>query len=220
MVNNQASAAVFEVFQRKEQYSVTYVQKDHSVTMQRRVRGFLKAQNQLDGYFNNPGTNEGSEIRQDQQSQRGEVRYKKLMRQHCQFPTTKHIFGLTERQTEDDSSFQFRLDYFSRNQRSNCQHSLDHRKSKGIPEKHLLLLHWRRQWQATPVLLPGKSHGWRSLVGCSPWGRYKSDATERLHFHALEKEMATHSSVLAWRIPGKGEPGGLPSIGSHRVGHD
>ena len=40
------------------------------------------------------------------------------------------------------------------------------------------------------------------------------------HFHALEKEMATHSSVLAWRIPGMGEPGGLPSLGSHRVGHD
>ena len=44
--------------------------------------------------------------------------------------------------------------------------------------------------------------------------------TERLHFHALEKEMATHSSVLAWRIPGTGEPGGLPSMGSHRVAHD
>ena len=40
------------------------------------------------------------------------------------------------------------------------------------------------------------------------------------HFHALEKEMATHSSVLAWRTPGTGEPGGLPSLGSHRVGHD
>ena len=40
------------------------------------------------------------------------------------------------------------------------------------------------------------------------------------HFHALEKEMATNSSVLAWRIPGMGEPGGLPSMGSHRVGHD
>ena len=39
------------------------------------------------------------------------------------------------------------------------------------------------------------------------------------HFHALEKEMATHSSVLAWRIPGTGKPGGLPSMGSHRVGH-
>ena len=42
---------------------------------------------------------------------------------------------------------------------------------------------WRRQWQPTPVLLPGKPHGWRSLVGCSPWGREESDTTERLHFH-------------------------------------
>ena len=70
------------------------------------------------------------------------------------------------------------------------------------------------------VLLPRKSHGQRSLVGCSPWGHYESDTTERLHFHTLKKEMATHSSVLAWRIPGMGEPGGLPSMGSHRVGHD
>ena len=41
----------------------------------------------------------------------------------------------------------------------------------------------RRQWQPTPVLLPGKSHGWRSLVGCSPWGLEESDTTEQLHFH-------------------------------------
>ena len=47
-----------------------------------------------------------------------------------------------------------------------------------------------------------------------------SDFIFTFHFHALEKEMATHSSVLAWRIPGTGEPGGLPSMGSHRVGHD
>ena len=47
-----------------------------------------------------------------------------------------------------------------------------------------------------------------------------SDLTFTFHFHALEKEMATHSSVLAWRIPGMEEPGGLPSMGSHRVGHD
>ena len=47
-----------------------------------------------------------------------------------------------------------------------------------------------------------------------------SDLTFTFHFHALEKEMATHSSVLAWRIPGTGEPGGLQSLGSHRVGHD
>ena len=69
-----------------------------------------------------------------------------------------------------------------------------------------------------------KSHGRRSLVGCSPWGRYSrtrlSDFTFTFHFHALEKEMATHSSVLAWRIPGTGKPGGLPSMGSHRVEHD
>ena len=78
----------------------------------------------------------------------------------------------------------------------------------------------RRQWNPTPALLPGNSHGQRSLVGCSPWGLKESDRTERLHFHALEKEMATHSSVLAWRIPGMGESGRLSSTGSHRVGHD
>ena len=73
----------------------------------------------------------------------------------------------------------------------------------------------RRQWHPTPVLLPGKSHGRRSMVGCSPWS-LRVGQTERLHFHfhALEKEMATHSSVLTWRIPGTGEPGGLPSMGS------
>ena len=57
----------------------------------------------------------------------------------------------------------------------------------GLPQP-TLTLHWvswrgwRRQWHPTPVLLPGKSHGWRSLVGCSPWGRKESDTTERLHF--------------------------------------
>ena len=51
------------------------------------------------------------------------------------------------------------------------------------------------------------------------WTRL-SDFTFTFHFPALEKEMATHSSVLAWRIPGTGEPGGLPSVGPHRVGHD
>ena len=44
------------------------------------------------------------------------------------------------------------------------------------------MIEWRRQWHPTPVLLPGKSHGWRSLVGCSPWGLEESDTTERLHF--------------------------------------
>ena len=50
-------------------------------------------------------------------------------------------------------------------------------------------------------------------MGCRLWGRTESDTTERLHFHALEKAMATHSSVLAWRIPGTGEPDGLQSMG-------
>ena len=48
----------------------------------------------------------------------------------------------------------------------------------------------------------------------------QSDFTFTFHFHALEKEMATHSSILTWRIPGTEEPSGLPSMGSHRVGHD
>ena len=57
---------------------------------------------------------------------------------------------------------------------------------------------------------------WRAAVH----GVTKSDFTFTFCFHALEKEMATHSTDLAWRIPGTGEPGGLPSMGSHRVGHD
>ena len=85
------------------------------------------------------------------------------------------------------------------------------------PEPPGKLVHWRREWQSTPVLLPGKSHGQRSLVGYRPWGRKESDTTERFHFtfpfHALEKEMASHSSVPAWRIPGMAEPGRLPLFG-------
>ena len=56
--------------------------------------------------------------------------------------------------------------------------------------------------------------------GLQSMGSLESDTTERLHFHALEKEMATHSSVFAWRIPGTGKPDGLPSVGSHRVRHN
>ena len=89
----------------------------------------------------------------------------------------------------------------------------------------------RRQWHPTPVLLPGKSHGWRSLLGCNPWGHKESDMTEQLTHNGepraslipqlvknlpampetlvrflgwedpLEKGKATHSSILAWRIP-------------------
>ena len=73
-------------------------------------------------------------------------------------------------------------------------------------------LAWKIPWMEEPAkaAVPGvaKSQTWLS------------DFTVTFHFHALEKEMATRSSVLAWRIPGTAEPGGLPSVGSHRVGHD
>ena len=62
---------------------------------------------------------------------------------------------------------------------------------------------------------------WRAAVhGVVKSQTRLNDFTFAFHFHALEKEMATHSSVLAWRIPGMGEPDGLPSMGSHRVGCD
>ena len=61
---------------------------------------------------------------------------------------------------------------------------------------------------------------WAVVCGVAESRTQLSDFTFTFHFHPLEKEMATHSSVLAWRIPGTGEPGGLPSMGSHRVGHE
>ena len=61
---------------------------------------------------------------------------------------------------------------------------------------------------------------WAAVHGVAKSQTRLSDFTFPFHFHALEKEMATHSSILAWRIPGTAEPGGLPSMGSHRVGHD
>ena len=61
---------------------------------------------------------------------------------------------------------------------------------------------------------------WAAIHGVEKSRTRLSDFTFTFHFHALEKEMATHSSVLAWRILGTGEPGGLPSMGSHRVRHD
>ena len=75
-----------------------------------------------------------------------------------------------------------------------------------------------------PVLLPGKSHGWRSLVGCSPRGREESDMTERLHFHfslsCIGEGNGNSPQCSYWRIPEMAGPGGLPSMGLHRVGHD
>ena len=75
----------------------------------------------------------------------------------------------------------------------------------------------RRRWHPTPVLLPGKSMDrgawWAAVHGVAKSRTRLSDFTFTFLFHALEKEMATHSSILAWRIPGTGEPGGLPSMG-------
>ena len=85
---------------------------------------------------------------------------------------------------------------------------------------------WIRKWQLTPVFLPGKSHGWRSPVGYTPWGRKELDMTEPLTSFYIpimdvsEKAMAPHSSTLAWKIPWTEESGGLQSLGSLRVGHD
>ena len=79
---------------------------------------------------------------------------------------------------------------------------------------HCSTLAWQIPW--TPL-----RGAWKATVHEVTEGQTRlSDFTFTFHFHALEKEMATHASVLAWRIPGTGEPGGLPSMGSHRVGHD
>ena len=82
----------------------------------------------------------------------------------------------------------------------------------------------RRQWH--PLQYPCLENpmdvgAWWAVVHgvAKSWTRL-SDFTFTFHFHALEKEMATHSSVLAWRIPGMGEPGGLPSMELHRIGHN
>ena len=100
-------------------------------------------------------------------------------------------------------------------------HEKTFRKSKGVcSEKamapHSSTLAWKIPWMEEPGGL--QSMGSRQ-VGHN-WATSLSLFTFTFHFHALEKEMATHSSVLAWRIPGTGEPVGLPSMGSHRVGHD
>ena len=76
---------------------------------------------------------------------------------------------------------------------------------------------WRRQWQPTPVLLPGKSHGRRSLVGCSPWGREELDTTERLHFHfscsCIGEGNGNPLQCSCLENPRDGKPGALPSMG-------
>ena len=125
-----------------------------------------------------------------------------------------------------------------------------HRKSLGTEGARWISR--RRQWQPTPVLLPGKSHGWRSLVGCSPWGFKESETTERLHFHfslscigegygnPLQRSESDTTERLHFHFslscigegngnplqcsclenPRDREPGGLPSMWLHRVGHN
>ena len=79
----------------------------------------------------------------------------------------------------------------------------------------------RRQWQPTPVLLPGQSHGWRSLVGCSPWGCEESDTIERFHFHfSLSCTGEGNGNPLQCSCLENPRDGGLPSLGLHRVRHD
>ena len=96
------------------------------------------------------------------------------------------------------------------------------RKCLSKRHKNVFAIYW---WHPTPVLfcLENPMDGgpsWAAVHGVVESQTRLSVFTFTFHFHALEEEMATHSSVLAWRIPGMGEPGGLPSMGSHRVGHD
>ena len=103
---------------------------------------------------------------------------------------------------------------------------------------HILLAATAKSLQSCPTLCPlGEGNGnplqyscletpmdrgawWAAVHGVAKNRTRLNDFTFTFHFHVLEKEMAAHSSVLAWRIPGTGEPGGLLSVGSHRVGHD
>jgi len=89
---------------------------------------------------------------------------------------------------------------------------------------HMVVYMRRRQWHPLQYsYLENPMDGgawWAAVHGVAKSRTRLSDFTFTFHFHALEKEMASHSSVLAWRIPGTGEPGGLLSLGSHRVGHD
>ena len=106
------------------------------------------------------------------------------------------------------------------------QKSIEGRKL--ISSKHFICcsyIHlWRRQWHPTPVLLPGKSHGRRSLVGWRPWGHEESDMTEQLHFHfSLSCTGEGNGNPLQCSCLENlrdREPGGPPSMGLHRVGHD
>ena len=92
--------------------------------------------------------------------------------------------------------------------------------------KYIYLLYFLGEGNGTPLQYsclenPMDGGAWQAAVhGVEKSQTRLRDFTFTFHCHASEKEMATHFSVLAWRIPGTGEPGGLPSMGSHRVGHD
>ena len=122
---------------------------------------------------------------------------------------------------------------------TNSRRLLKHMSIESVmPSNHLILCHpllllsdnfqvqikRRRQWHPTPVLLPGKFHGRRSLVGCSSWGRKELDTTERFHFHVsfscIGKGNGNGLQCSCLENPRDGEPGGLLSMGSHRVGHN
>ena len=81
------------------------------------------------------------------------------------------------------------------------------------------LLPWPQHWFWPHLLMDGGAW-WAAVHGVAKSRTRLRDFTFTFHFHALEKEMAAHSNILAWRIPGMGEPGGLPCMGSHRVRHD
>ena len=101
---------------------------------------------------------------------------------------------------------------------SRIDHILGHKSSLGKFKKTVIMPIIFSDHNAVRLHVSYELHSSHMLVAKSR--TWLSDFTFIFHFHALEKEMATHSSILAWRIPGMGEPGGLPSIGSHRVRHD
>ena len=88
-----------------------------------------------------------------------------------------------------------------------------------ICQNELLMVTYPLQYSCLANPMDGGAW-WAAVHGVTKSLTWLNDFTFTFHCHALEKEMATHSSVLAWRIPGMGEPGGLPSLGSHRVGYD
>ena len=90
---------------------------------------------------------------------------------------------------------------------------------KGGKNNFLMDWKWGKQYSCLENPMDGGAW-WAAVHGVAKSLAGLSDFPSTFHFHALEKEMATHSSVLAWRTPGTAEPGGLPSLGSHRVGHD